>query len=52
MTLSTLQPQVAMCLITATLADPDSATENTVTWQWYRGNRPTTGADDDDQLDH
>ena len=43
--LSTLQPQVARP-ITATLDDPDSATENTVTWQWYRGNGPISNATD------
>ena len=37
--LSTLQPQVGV-EITATLDDPDSETENTVTWQWYRGSQP------------
>ena len=41
--LSTLQPQVDK-LITATLTDPDEVTESTVTWQWYRGNSPISGA--------
>ena len=35
-TLDTLQPQVGVEL-TATLTDPDSVTDSTVTWQWYRG---------------
>ena len=43
--LSTLQPQVAVA-ITATLTDPDNATESTVTWQWYRGNSEIVGATD------
>ena len=43
--LSTLQPQVGE-EITATLTDPDNATENTVTWQWYRGSSPISGAND------
>ena len=44
-TLSTLQPQVDVP-ITATLDDPDNETQNTITWQWYRGSSPITGADD------
>ena len=44
-TLSTLQPQVGR-EITATLDDPDSEIANTITWQWYRGSSPITGADD------
>ena len=44
-TLSTLQPQVDV-VIMATLDDPDNETENTITWQWYRGSSPITGADD------
>ena len=44
-TLSTLQPQVDV-VIMATLDDPDSETTNTITWQWYRGSTPITGADD------
>ena len=44
-TLSTLQPQVDK-VIMATLDDPDNENENTITWQWYRGSRPITGADD------
>ena len=44
-TLSTLQPQVDV-VITATLDDPDNETANTITWQWYRGSSPITGADD------
>ena len=44
-TLSTLQPQVD-AVITATLDDPDNETANTVTWQWYQGSSPITGADD------
>ena len=43
--LSTLQPQVGVA-ITATLTDPDIATETTVTWQWYRGNSEIVGATD------
>ena len=43
--LSTLQPQVDRPL-TATLDDPDDQTENTITWQWYRGRDSITGADD------
>ena len=43
-TLSTLQPQVGRD-ITATLDDPDSEIANTITWQWYRGSSPITGAD-------
>ena len=43
--LDTLQPQVGVTMM-ATLTDPDNATQNTVTWQWYRGNSPITGADD------
>ena len=42
-TLSTLQPQVDVD-ITATLDDPDNETANTITWQWYRGNDPISGA--------
>ena len=42
-TLSTLQPQVAR-VIMATLDDPDNEIANTVTWQWYRGSSPITGA--------
>ena len=42
--LSTLQPQVDR-EITATLDDPDNEDVNTVTWQWYRGNSPISGAD-------
>ena len=41
--LSTLQPQVGVA-ITATLTDPDNATEATVTWQWYRGSSEIVGA--------
>ena len=44
-TLSTLQPQVDREIM-ATLDDPDGQTLNTITWQWYRGSRPITGADD------
>ena len=48
-TLSTLQPQVGV-VITATLDDPDTETvntiTNTITWQWYRGSSPITGAVD------
>ena len=43
--LSTLQPQVGV-EITATLDDPDNETANTVTWQWYRGSSPISGAND------
>ena len=43
-TLSTLQPQVDVA-ITATLTDPDTITaEGTISWQWYRGSSPITGA--------
>ena len=45
-TLDTLQPQVDVKL-TATLADPDTiegADLSTVTWQWYRGSSPISGA--------
>ena len=42
-TLSTLQPQVSV-VITATLDDPDEQAENTITWQWYRGSSPISGA--------
>ena len=41
--LSTLQPQVDR-EITATLNDPDNEEADTVTWQWYRGNSPISGA--------
>ena len=41
--LSTLQPQVGR-LITAMLDDPDDETASTVTWQWYRGSSPISGA--------
>ena len=44
-TLSTLQPQVGVA-ITATLSDPDTATADTVSWQWYRGNSEIVGATD------
>ena len=43
--LDTLQPQVGVQM-TATLTDPDIATQDTVTWQWYRGNSPITMAND------
>ena len=46
--LSTLQPQVGV-QITATLTDLDKITdqnEDTITWQWYRGNSAITGATD------
>ena len=43
--LDTLQPQVGVTMM-ATLTDPDNATANTVTWQWYRGNSPITMAND------
>ena len=43
-TLSTLQPQVGVD-ITATLDDPDNVTaDHHVSWQWYRGSSPITGA--------
>ena len=35
-TFSTLQPRVGFP-VTATLADPDNITEDSVTWQWYKG---------------
>ena len=35
-TLSTLQPRVGFP-VTATLADPDNVTADSVSWQWYRG---------------
>ena len=41
--LSTLQPQVGVG-ITATLADPDGQTADTITWQWHRGSSPISGA--------
>ena len=41
--LDTLQPQVGVGMM-ATLTDPDNAIDNTVTWQWYRGNSPITMA--------
>ena len=44
-TLSTLQPQVGVAIM-ATLADPDAAKADTVTWQWYRGNSEIVGATD------
>ena len=44
-TLDTLQPQVGVEL-TATLTDLDNATQNTVTWQWYRGGDPISSATD------
>ena len=44
-TLSTLQPQLGEA-ITATLADPDNATDTTISWQWYRGTRAITNATD------
>ena len=43
-TLSTLQPQVSRDIM-AILDDPDSEIANTITWQWYRGSSPITGAD-------
>ena len=43
-TLSTLQPQVEV-VIMATLDDPDNEMTNGITWQWYRGSSPITGAD-------
>ena len=44
-TLSTLQPQVDV-VIRATLDDPDNrgCGSGTITWQWYRGSSPITGA--------
>ena len=42
-TLSTLQPQVGRAVM-ATLDDPDDQTESTITWQWYRGSSPISGA--------
>ena len=39
-----MQPQVDV-VITATLDDPDTETANTITWQWYQGSIPITGAD-------
>ena len=44
-TLSTLQPQVVVDIM-ATLADPDMETGGTISWQWYRGSSPITGAVD------
>ena len=35
-TISTLQPRVGFP-VTATLTDPDNITENSVSWQWYKG---------------
>ena len=40
-TLSTLQPRVGFP-VTATLADSDNITADSVSWQWYRGNVETT----------
>ena len=42
-TLSTLQPQVGRDIM-AILDDPDGEIAN-ITWQWYRGSSPITGAD-------
>ena len=42
-TLNTLQPQVDREIM-ATLDDPDNEEASTVTWQWYRGNSPISGA--------
>ena len=45
-TLDTLQPQVDEDIM-ATLTDPDmieGADQGTVTWQWYRGSNPISGA--------
>ena len=39
-TLSTLQPRVGYP-VTATLADPDNITADSVSWQWYRGSVDT-----------
>ena len=47
--LSTLQPQVGED-VTATLTDPDVADVNTITWQWYRGSSPISGADDGENM--
>ena len=49
MTLSTLQPQVDV-VIMATLDDPDNETTDTITWQWYRGSSPITGADEGENM--
>ena len=40
-TLSTLQPRVDVP-VTATLADPDSVTVSSISWQWYQGTIQTT----------
>ena len=48
--LSTLQPQVGVG-ITATLADPDGQTADTITWQWYRGSSPISGANNGEGQD-
>ena len=42
-TLSTLQPRVGFP-VTATLADPDNITADSVSWQWYRGDTITITA--------
>ena len=39
--LSTLQPRVGFP-VTATLADPDNVTADSVSWQWYRGSNIQT----------
>ncbi len=44
-TLSTLQPQVDREIM-ATLDDPDGETVGSITWQWYRGSSPITGANE------
>ena len=44
-TLSTLQPRVGFP-VTATLADPDNVTADSVSWQWYKGNVTQGGLED------
>ena len=48
-TLSTLQPQVGR-VIMAILDDPDSEIAGTITWQWYQGSSPITGADNGENM--
>ena len=45
-TLSTLQPRVGFP-VTATLADPDNVTADSVSWQWYFDERNDTISESD-----